>query len=142
APAVATGTTADAGDAAFWAAVQDEQFDSLAGELGVDGDALLRVLPALRDWRRKHGDQTTVDGWRQRIAWRPLNRATAGTPAGTWLAVVPSDHADHPWTTAVLTALGTGAQLLEVAGQDRAGLAAALRARLDADGPFTGVVSL
>ncbi|MFB6594602.1 type I polyketide synthase, partial [Streptomyces diastaticus] len=132
----------DAGDAAFWAAVQDEEFDSLAGELGVDGEALLRVLPALRDWRRKHGDQATVDGWRQRIAWRPLNRATAGTPAGTWLAVVPADHAGHPWTTAVLTALGTGAQLLEVAGQDRAGLAAALRARVDADGPFTGVVSL
>ncbi|PJT50070.1 polyketide synthase, partial [Streptomyces albidoflavus] len=142
APAVATGATADAGDAAFWAAVQDEQFDSLAGELGVDGDALLRVLPALRDWRRKHGDQTTVDGWRQRIAWRPLNRATAGTPAGTWLAVVPADHADHPWTTAVLAALGAGAQVLEVSGEDRAGLAAAIRERLDATGPFTGVVSL
>ncbi|MEV5217511.1 type I polyketide synthase, partial [Streptomyces albidoflavus] len=142
APAAATGTTADAGDAAFWAAVQDEQFDSLAGELGVDGDALLRVLPALRDWRRKHGDQTTVDGWRQRIAWRPLNRATAGTPAGTWLAVVPADHADHPWTTAVLAALGAGAQVLEVSGEDRAGLAAAIRERLDATGPFTGVVSL
>ncbi|MFC7466579.1 SDR family NAD(P)-dependent oxidoreductase [Actinomadura keratinilytica] len=142
APAAATGTTADAGDAAFWAAVQDEQFDSLAGELGVDGDALLRVLPALRDWRRKHGDQTTVDGWRQRIAWRPLNRATAGTPAGTWLAVVPADHADHPWTTAVLAALGTGAQVLEVSGEDRASLAAAIRERLDATGPFTGVVSL
>ncbi|MFD7893134.1 acyltransferase domain-containing protein, partial [Streptomyces albidoflavus] len=142
APAAATGTTADAGDAAFWAAVQDEQFDSLAGELGVDGDALLRVLPALRDWRRKHGDQTTVDGWRQRIAWRPLNRATAGTPAGTWLAVVPADHADHPWTSAVLAALGAGAQVLEVSGEDRAGLAAAIRERLDATGPFTGVVSL
>ncbi|WP_436849953.1 type I polyketide synthase, partial [Streptomyces griseoviridis] len=132
----------DAGDAAFWAAVQDEKFDSLAGELGVDGDALLRVLPALRDWRRKHGDQSTVDGWRQRIAWRPLNRATTGTPAGTWLAVLPADHADHPWTATVLRTLGTGVQTLEVAGQDRAELAAALRERLDTAGPFTGVVSL
>ncbi|MBD2818773.1 hypothetical protein ID867_18220 [Streptomyces parvulus] len=80
-----------AGDEAFWAAVQDQEFDSLAGELGVDGDALSRVLPALRDWRRKHGDQATVDGWRRRIAWRPLNRSAAGTPAGTWLAVLPRD---------------------------------------------------
>ncbi|SCD92466.1 pimaricinolide synthase PimS2/candicidin polyketide synthase FscD [Streptomyces sp. SolWspMP-5a-2] len=140
--ASAAQTTSDAGDAAFWAAVQDEKFDSLAGELGVDGDALERVLPALRDWRRKHGDQSTVDGWRQRIAWRPLNRATTGTPAGSWLAVVPADHADHPWTGSVLSALGTGARVLTVTGQDRAALAAEIREHLAQAGPLTGVVSL
>ncbi|OSC61225.1 polyketide synthase, partial [Streptomyces sp. 4F] len=133
-----------AGDEAFWAAVQDQEFDSLAGELGVDGDALSRVLPALRDWRRKHGDQATVDGWRQRIAWRPLNRTAAGTPAGTWLAVLPEGHAEDPWTAQVLRILGTGAVTIEVSAHDhdRAPLAAAIRHHLDVSGPFTGVVSL
>ncbi|UYM23001.1 beta-ketoacyl reductase [Streptomyces albus] len=55
---------------------------------------------------------------------------------------MPADHAGHPWTTAVLAALGTGAQVLEVSGEGRAGLTAAIRERLDATGPFTGVVSL
>ncbi|MFC6500292.1 type I polyketide synthase [Streptomyces plicatus] len=133
-----------AGDEAFWAAVQDQEFDSLAGELGVDGDALSRVLPALRDWRRKHGDQATVDGWRRRIAWRPLNRSAAGTPVGTWLAVLPEGHADDPWTTQVLRILGSGAVTIEVPAHDhdRAALAAAIRHHLDVSGPFTGVVSL
>ncbi|WP_443044712.1 type I polyketide synthase [Streptomyces sp. DHE17-7] len=138
------GSAGSAGDEAFWAAVQDQEFDSLAGELGVDGDALSRVLPALRDWRRKHGDQATVDGWRRRIAWRPLNRSAAGTPVGTWLAVLPEGHADDPWTTQVLRILGSGAVTIEVPAHDhdRAALAAAIRHHLDVSGPFTGVVSL
>ncbi|MFF9206666.1 type I polyketide synthase [Streptomyces sp. NPDC014986] len=131
------------GDAAFWAAVQGEDFDALAGDLGVDGESLSRVLPALRDWRRKRGDQATVDGWRQRIAWRPLNRAgTTGTPAGTWLAVLPAGGADDPWTAEVLRLLGPATVRLEADGADRADLAARLRRLQDGNVPFTGVVSL
>ncbi|MEU7474232.1 type I polyketide synthase [Streptomyces sp. NPDC044984] len=131
------------GDAAFWAAVQDEDFDALAGDLGVDGESLSRVLPALRDWRRKRGDQATVDGWRQRIAWRPLNRAaTTGAPAGTWLAVLPAGGADDPWTDEVLRLLGPATVRLEAADADRVGLAARLRELQDGEAPFTGVVSL
>nr|WP_268250124.1 type I polyketide synthase [Streptomyces albaduncus] len=138
-----TAAGAGDGDAAFWAAVQGEDFDALAGDLGVDGESLSRVLPALRDWRRKRGDQATVDGWRQRIAWRPLNRAaTIGTPAGTWLAVLPAGGADDPWTAEVLRLLGPATVRLEAAGADRAGLAARLRELQDGEVPFTGVVSL
>ncbi|MCX2928496.1 type I polyketide synthase, partial [Streptomyces sp. NEAU-W12] len=138
-----TAPAADDGDAAFWSAVQDEDFDALAGDLGVDGESLSRVLPALRDWRRKRGDQSTVDGWRQRIAWRPLNRAaTTGTPTGTWLAVLPAGHDDDPWTTEVLSLLGPATVRLEATAADRADLAARLRELQDAGVPFTGVVSL
>ncbi|MFE4054664.1 type I polyketide synthase, partial [Streptomyces sp. YIM B13518] len=144
APAAAdTATGPGDGDAAFWAAVQGEDFDALAGDLGVDGESLSRVLPALRDWRRRRGDQATVDGWRQRIAWRPLNRSGApGAPAGTWLAVLPAGHADDPWTAEVLRLLGPATVRLEADRADRADLTARLR-RLQEDGhPFTGVVSL
>nr|WP_234319205.1 type I polyketide synthase [Streptomyces sp. NRRL F-2305] len=144
APAAAdTATGPGDGDAAFWAAVQGEDFDALAGDLGVDGESLSRVLPALRDWRRRRGDQATVDGWRQRIAWRPLNRSGApGAPAGAWLAVLPAGHADDPWTAEVLRLLGPATVRLEADRADRADLAVRLR-RLQEDGhPFTGVVSL
>ncbi|MER7490626.1 type I polyketide synthase, partial [Streptomyces sp. NPDC126497] len=144
-PPATAGTAAGSGDGddAFWAAVQGEDFDALAGDLGVDGESLSRVLPALRDWRRKRGDQATADGWRRRIAWRPLDRPGApGTPAGTWLAVLPAGGADDPWTAGVLRLLGPATVRLEAARADRADLAARLR-RLREDGhPFTGVVSL
>ncbi|WP_346140055.1 type I polyketide synthase [Streptomyces virens] len=132
------------GDAAFWAAVQGEDFDALAGDLGVDGESLARVLPALRDRRRKHGDQATVDGWRQRIAWRPLNRAGTGSPSGTWLAVLPAGPAaDDPWTAEVLRRLGPGTVRLDVpAPAGRADLTDLLRQQAADGGPFTGVVSL
>ncbi|MDT5030433.1 MAG: hypothetical protein QOC94_604, partial [Actinoplanes sp.] len=93
-------------DAAFWAAVEDADFDSLVSTLDVDGDSLARVLPKLRDWRRTRSEQSLVDRWWQRIAWRPLTGPYARPPQGAWLVVLPASHAEDPWTADVVAALG------------------------------------
>jgi KS-AT-KR-ACP domain-containing polyene macrolide polyketide synthase/pimaricinolide synthase PimS2/candicidin polyketide synthase FscD len=126
------------GDGAFWATVHDEDFDALASTLDVDGDALGKVLPALRDWRRRSGERSTVDGWQQRIAWRPLRGGRPAALSGTWLAVVPAGH-DDTWVDGVLGLLPDGAVRLDVAEPDRKALAERLR---DQDAEFSGVVSL
>src|ERR1019366_9167171 len=107
-------------------------------------DALAKVLPALDDWRCRRHDQDTVDGWRRRIIWRPVDAGPPGVPSGTWLAVVPSGYAGDPWVAAALGVLPPGAVHLEVASDsgalpDREALAGSLRA---AGREFTGVVSL
>ncbi|MYQ65094.1 MULTISPECIES: type I polyketide synthase [Streptomyces] len=142
----ATGGTADPLDGAFWTAVEGEDLTSLAADLAVDTDALGAVLPALSTWRRRRRDQAMVDSNRHHETWKPLSLpATAPAPTGTWLAVVPAAHADDPWTSAVLDAVGTGgADLvrLTVDTVERDALAARLRA-LAADGTaLAGVVSL
>ncbi|MFD8993473.1 type I polyketide synthase, partial [Streptomyces abikoensis] len=141
-PAAAPGTTGGE-DEAFWSAVGGEDFAALESELDVDGDALAKVLPALADWRRRRAERSTVDGWRQRVVWKPLTAAPTGRPAGTWLAVVPAGQADAPWATGVLARLGDGAVRLDVTtGTGRDALAALLKEQAATGREFTGVLSL
>ncbi|MGW8066921.1 SDR family NAD(P)-dependent oxidoreductase, partial [Streptomyces ziwulingensis] len=139
-------TDADPLDRAFWTAVEGEDLTGLAADLDVDTDTLGAVLPALSTWRRRRRDQAMVDSHRHHETWKPLS-LPAGAPvaAGTWLAVVPAAHAEDPWTSAVLDAVGTDVVRLTLGPEDTAGreaLAGRLRG-LTADGfALTGVVSL
>jgi acyl transferase domain-containing protein/acyl carrier protein len=132
---------AGADDAAFWAAVEDADVDSLAATLRVNGDSLAEVLPALRDWRQGRDDRSLVNRWWQRIAWRPLRGGYAGVPDGDFLAVVPAGPAADPWVSDVLAALGGRADRLEVAGENRETLTDLLRTHTDGR-KYQGVVSL
>ncbi|GAA2962005.1 type I polyketide synthase [Actinokineospora diospyrosa] len=67
-------------DDTFWAAVE-------SGEVAASAE-LAAVLPQLTALRRDHREQSTVDSWRYRIAWRPIPD-TAPTVSGTWLVVTP-----------------------------------------------------
>ncbi|MFF3248916.1 type I polyketide synthase, partial [Streptomyces sp. NPDC002870] len=126
---------------AFWAAVESQDGKALADTLGLPGPgALSEVLPALSSWHRDRRQRGTADGWRYRIAWRPLPEPAAQQLDGTWLVVVPAGFEDDTLVCGVLDALeaaGTHAQPLTV--EDRAGLVDRLRAGA---GPFTGVLSL
>ncbi|MEU8517948.1 acyltransferase domain-containing protein, partial [Kitasatospora sp. NPDC048722] len=130
-------------DGEFWTALRTASFGELAGTLDVDGDALARVLPALRDWHDRREEQAAVDARRRRIVWKPLDRPRAAAPAGTWLAVVPAGEGDPAWTDAVLAVLGPDAVRLTVeADADRAGLTKQLAELPDTAGEIAGVVSL
>ncbi|MFI0822637.1 type I polyketide synthase, partial [Streptomyces sp. NPDC021115] len=145
APATRTSERDGAGQAddAFWSAVEGEDFASLEAALNVEGDALSRVLPALLDWRRQRQEESTVNGWRHRIVWKPVSGAPADTPTGTWLAVLPAAYADDPWVTATLDALGTDVVRVPVTAYDREKLAARLRDHADAPSDaYAGVLSL
>ncbi|MEU0926615.1 type I polyketide synthase [Streptomyces solisilvae] len=154
APARAAGAIGhDAVEAKFWAAVEAEDWQTLAAELTVEGDQpMSAVLPALASWRKQAREQSAVDGWRYRVTWKPLAEERSPRLSGAWLVVVPGAPATEntdTWTDAVAGVLAErGADVRRIAvdtGVDgREELAERLRAALaDADGtPFAGVVSL
>ncbi|OPF76109.1 polyketide synthase [Streptomyces antioxidans] len=142
--------TVDAVDARFWAAVEREDWESLAGELRVEGDQpLSTVLPALSSWRRAQRERSAADRHLYNVVWKPRPQSgPSGSPApsGTWLTVVPASHADDPRITAVadeLTRRGVRVVrlALDAADTDPAALADRLAAS-SADGPVAGVLSL
>ncbi|MGW4873828.1 type I polyketide synthase [Streptomyces chartreusis] len=143
-------------DSAFWDLVDDADTVGLAAETGAGEPELAAVLPALADWRQRSRRRALAASWSYRDAWRPL---AVGGPAqsaagGRWssagasgpvaqfpaplrgaderLVVVPATHADDPWVTAVVRALGPGTARIEVdpATADRTSLAAALPTQL------------
>ncbi|MET7370889.1 SDR family NAD(P)-dependent oxidoreductase, partial [Streptomyces sp. NPDC005566] len=95
-------------DAAFWDAVEREDLEELAG--------LESALPALSAWRQRHQEQSTLDSWRYRISWKPLDGlSSSAVLAGVWAVVGTED----PEVSAALEAAGAtvvGLSVEEVSG--------------------------
>ncbi|MGC9382696.1 type I polyketide synthase, partial [Streptomyces sp. MH13] len=136
-------------DARFWEAVEREDIETITSELSVDADQpLTALLPALSSWRRQSREQSTVDGWRYRVTWKPAPEPAVARLTGTWLLAVPHTLTgpDGQWAAAVeRTLTDRGAQVrtvrVEHGTADRERLAAALQAVLDGTAPG-GVLSL
>ncbi|EOD63358.1 type I polyketide synthase, partial [Amycolatopsis vancoresmycina DSM 44592] len=113
-----TATAADPVDAAFWAAVDGLDLDTVAGTLDIaPGSTLAEVLPALTRWRDRARTASEVDSWRYRVEWKPVATPSAPELAGRWLVVVPGgDDAGVPAALAahgaepVVTSEFTGAE--------------------------------
>ncbi|MFD9077006.1 SDR family NAD(P)-dependent oxidoreductase, partial [Streptomyces lasiicapitis] len=107
----ADGSGVDAGirdevDAWFWQAVEREDLASLAKTLDFDDEATLgAVLPALSAYRRSSRDQSTIDSWRYRVAWKPVSDVAGGSLSGTWLVVVPASRAGDEWVAEAVAGL-------------------------------------
>ncbi|MFI5638874.1 type I polyketide synthase [Streptomyces goshikiensis] len=137
-------------DARFWDAVEREDLAALTAELRIEGDQpLTALLPALSSWRRQSREQSTVDGWRYRVVWKPLAEAATTRLSGTWLAVVPeavSGPAGDAAAAVLRTLTDRGAEVRTVTvAADAAGreaLTAALKAATAATATPTGVLSL
>ncbi|GFJ85362.1 type I polyketide synthase [Phytohabitans houttuyneae] len=114
-------------DAAFWLAVERQDVTSLSGALGLDGETLAALVPALSAWRARRRAESTVDSWCYREWWKPLTGLSGSTLTGSWLVVAPGD---DPWVPAVVEAIGPGAVRVGE-GDD-----------LPGGGDFAGVVSL
>ncbi|MFI0781127.1 type I polyketide synthase, partial [Streptomyces sp. NPDC021212] len=147
--ATAVTETAQA-DRVFWEAVEREDLESLAATLDSPADQqpmLGAVLPTLSAWRRQHREQAVIDSWRYRTTWKQLPApATPAALSGTWLLLIPAEHADHPAVATVEQALTThGAtplpHTLEAGHVHRGDLAEDLT-RFAVDSEPTGIVSL
>ncbi|MGW5450329.1 type I polyketide synthase, partial [Streptomyces asiaticus] len=93
-------------DAWFWQAVEREDLESLARTLDFDDEATLgAVLPALSAYRRSSREQSTIDGWRYRVAWKPVGDVAGGSLSGTWLVVVPASGAGDELVAGVVSGL-------------------------------------
>ncbi len=125
---------ADPVDWEFWSAVERADLSSLGPGLALDD----RAVAALSSWRRQRREESTVDGWRYRVIWRPVTGAQA--PAGgTWLVLTPAGGHDR-WIASVLRGLTVETVLIEVADAGRDALAGRIREL--AGGTFAGVLSL
>ncbi|MFD9545634.1 SDR family NAD(P)-dependent oxidoreductase, partial [Streptomyces sp. NPDC060022] len=96
-------------DAAFWDAVEREDLQELAG--------LESALPALSAWRQRHRERSTLDSWRYRVMWKPLDglSSSAVVLTGVWAVVGTED----PEVSAALEAAGAtvvGVPVEEVPG--------------------------
>ncbi|MFB9459162.1 SDR family NAD(P)-dependent oxidoreductase, partial [Streptomyces antimycoticus] len=146
APAAEAAASGSAVDGRFWAAVERGDVAALAAELAVDpGVSLGDVLPALSSWRRQESVRSAVDGWRYRVAWKPVTeRPSAGVLGGCWVVVVPAGEAGGVWATGVVRMLagrGVDVRVVESAAADRAGMADELRTAV-VGGSVAGVFSL
>ncbi|MGW1402897.1 type I polyketide synthase, partial [Streptomyces sp. NPDC002405] len=101
----ATGTP-DPVDAAFWAAVEREDLESLTASLGLDGDTVTTMVPALSAWRRRTDARSTARDWRYHESWTALGTPAHATPTGRVLALVPAEHAGADWAETLVAALG------------------------------------
>ncbi|GAA3354209.1 hypothetical protein GCM10017744_011070 [Streptomyces antimycoticus] len=98
---------ADSVDARFWEAVEREDLQALAQALDIDGEApLSQVLPALSAYHRSSRDQSTIDGWRYRVSWKPVPEVAEGSLSGSWLVVVPASRAEDELVAGVSAGLG------------------------------------
>nr|AUO16400.1 polyketide synthase [Streptomyces sp. IMB7-145] len=113
---------ADSVDARFWEAVEREDLQALAQALDIDGEApLSQVLPALSAYHRSSRDQSTIDGWRYRVSWKPVPEVAEGSLSGSWLVVVPASRAEDEVVAGVSAGLerhGAGVVSLVVDERD------------------------
>ncbi|HEY2269997.1 MAG TPA: SDR family NAD(P)-dependent oxidoreductase, partial [Streptosporangiaceae bacterium] len=125
-----------AGEARFWAAVEDGDLQALAQVMAepgpVDGDRPFReLLPQLAAWRRRDRDRSVTDGWRYRIAWAPVPIPDRAALSGPWLLVSPAGQAGELAGSCVRALESRGAQVtvlvVEPGELDRDVLAARLR---------------
>ncbi|WP_237694091.1 acyltransferase domain-containing protein, partial [Streptomyces sp. SID2888] len=93
-------------DAAFWAAVEREDLESLTASLGLDGDTVTTMVPALSAWRRRTDARSTARDWRYHESWTALGTPAHPAGAGRVLALVPAEHAGTDWAETLVAALG------------------------------------
>lgn len=98
-------------DGVFWDAVEREDIDGLAAELGVDDtgrDSLAAALPTLASWRRESRGQPSVESLCYRVTWRATPAAESAV-SGKWLVAAPGGEAGaHPWVKGCVAALTSG----------------------------------
>ncbi|MET9296621.1 type I polyketide synthase [Streptomyces sp. NPDC003077] len=146
-------------EAEFWATVEREDLEALAGTLDIrPDDALSDVLPRLSAWRRQRKEQAATDAWRYQITWKRVNGLPPGTPTGTWLLAVPEADAEEGNGHALVEAIRAGLEARGIAlvtvpvgrHTDRAELTRRLTDAVQAveageaapNGPVTTVLSL
>ncbi|PRQ09065.1 type I polyketide synthase [Enhygromyxa salina] len=148
----ATTVELPAADVGFWSAVETGDLDTLANALNVDDElhrnSLASLLPALTSWRRNHQERTTLNAWRYRVGWKPMQTAPAlGSLTGVWMLVTASEPDDPELVNLVSMGItGAGGTVVRVPVDedepDREDMTnRLLRAGLESSPP-RGVVSL
>ncbi|MFF1960072.1 type I polyketide synthase [Streptomyces sp. NPDC058220] len=126
-------------DAAFWAAVEQEDLSALSSTLRTDEGSVAAVLPALSSWRRSRRDRSTVDSWRYRVSWSPVSTVPQKSLAGAWL-VVSAEGIDDAEVVDALS--GHGAEVRRLVLDEPCVDRTVLAERLAGTGEVAGIVSV
>ncbi|XXU30087.1 SDR family NAD(P)-dependent oxidoreductase [Sorangium sp. So ce887] len=133
----------------FWQAVEQRDVEELAAALRVGGEgraSLAALLPALAAWRRERHEQGTVDAWRYRVVWKPIEAPPAGDVAGRWLVVARAGVAEDVAASLARLLEARGAEVvhLRLGGDDvrRERAAARIGEAIGDAGAVRGVLSL
>ncbi|MFE9108000.1 type I polyketide synthase [Actinomadura geliboluensis] len=142
--------SADPAEAEFWDAVEERDIPSLAATLRVPdaevATSLGPAIPALSSWRRLRRERSTLDSWRYRIAWSPVDAPAAPAPAaaeGTWLLLTPPGDEAEGAAAGCADALGESGAAVAVAAVDASASVADVEeaVRTSVRGEVAGVVS-
>ena len=135
---------AGTGTSWFWDAVDGADLDALTSLLGVTADTTVEgLLPSLAAWRRTNQEQSVVDSWRYRLAWRPIESRPAKL-TGTWLLPFPAGTTDDLVRDCreLLESAGVTVVPVEFTGADDRAAVAARLAELVEPANVVGVLSL
>ncbi|WP_430687906.1 type I polyketide synthase [Kutzneria viridogrisea] len=79
-------------DEGFWRAVEQSDLAALTSD-AEEQASLGAALPVLSAYRRRRDQQSTVDGWRYRVNWKPFT--ASGELTGTWLLIDPEGQGEQ-----------------------------------------------
>ncbi|MFE9610885.1 type I polyketide synthase [Streptomyces sp. NPDC006012] len=136
---------ADALDAEFWTALENDEVLPMLAGAGVDTETPAgRLLPELAAWRRRRQQGDTVQAWNYGIDWVPAAPCDAQRLDGRWLVLVPEGSDPAAELAAELAERGGDVRtvLVDLSALDRAALAERLAPYSRQDAPVAGVLSL
>nr|WP_191910119.1 type I polyketide synthase [Microbispora cellulosiformans] len=138
----------DDGKARFWEIVSRGDLDALVGTLGPEAGNVRRsleeALPVLASWHAAGDTRATLDSWRYRVVWRPVEDA-APRSGGRWLLVRTAQETPAAWAEALRRGLeerGAGVTEAVLDGTTTLESLVATLRPLHTGTPYTGVVSL
>jgi acyl transferase domain-containing protein/acyl carrier protein len=95
-PAGAKPSPGSVEEPSFWAAIDQNDLDSLSSLLGI-GEAerasLASLLPSLGSWHRLQSRRSRLSNWRYVIQWRRIE-PTVARQAGVWVVAVPEPRSE------------------------------------------------
>ncbi|AQA25622.1 acyl transferase domain protein [Rhodococcus sp. MTM3W5.2] len=123
---------ADPVSAAFWQDVAAGDLTSLGGLLDIDAGRVetAEFVAALSNWRARALRDHTVDSWRYRESWSPIDLSGSATAPSTWLLLARGEADREPFAPIVNALAASGARLVTIDlpdDIDRAALADRLR---------------
>ncbi|MEU7143241.1 type I polyketide synthase [Nocardia sp. NPDC046473] len=131
--------TADPVSAAFWQDVAAGDLTSLGELLDIDiaHAETAEFVAALSDWRARALHEHTVDSWRYRESWSPIDLSSPAPNQATWLLLARSESGREPFAPIVNALAASGVRLVTIDlpdGIDRTALADRLHTLADVEG--------
>jgi acyl transferase domain-containing protein len=93
-------------DIQFWNAVEQHDLSTLSDLLDAEPEVLAGSVSLLANWRRDGQDRSSVDSWRYRSTWQPVDNQPP-VLRGRWLVFVPAGYTEDQAVVACLAGMSS-----------------------------------